>query len=258
MSKIDNFLCHIVDQYYSLRPQPMPDVVRPKVVSHRGIHDNVTTFENTITAFDAAEQCDAWGIEFDVRWTKDAHPVVIHDENCKRVFGVDATIRDMTIVELKERLPIVPTLSEVIERYGEKCHLMIELKSEAYRECFPRILYDHLSCFKPCVDFHILSLDIKMFQYIDQLPSLTFLPVAEKNVTRMSCAALKKNYAGITGHYLLVNDQIIQTHKKQAQAIGTGFISSRNCLYREINRGVNWIFSNDIKKLTTYSKGDLP
>jgi hypothetical protein len=26
--------------------------------------------------------------------------------------------------------------------------------------------------------------------------------------------------------------------------VGTGFADSRRCLYREVNRGVDWIFSN--------------
>jgi glycerophosphoryl diester phosphodiesterase len=50
---------------------------------------------------------------------------------------------------------------------------------------------------------------------------------------------------GIAGHYLLLNDRIKQRHIQAGQKIGTGFIRSRNCLYREMNRGVEWIFSNE-------------
>ena len=32
---------------------------------------------------------------------------------------------------------------------------------------------------------------------------------------------------------------------KQEEAVATGFVKSRNCLYREMNRGMAWIFSND-------------
>jgi len=33
------------------------------------------------------------------------------------------------------------------------------------------------------------------------------------------------------------------------QSIGTGYICSKNCLIRELNRGVKWIFSNNAVEL---------
>jgi glycerophosphoryl diester phosphodiesterase len=38
-------------------------------------------------------------------------------------------------------------------------------------------------------------------------------------------------------------------HRKNGQPVGTGYPASKNCLYREINRGVEWIFSNNAGEL---------
>ena len=73
-------------------------------------------YENTLAAFDAARDLGAWGIEFDVRWTLDMCPVVIHDLDCWRVFGQDVIVADVTLAELKKQIPAIPTLAEVIQR----------------------------------------------------------------------------------------------------------------------------------------------
>jgi glycerophosphoryl diester phosphodiesterase len=46
-----------------------------------------------------------------------------------------------------------------------------------------------------------------------------------------------------------LNRALIQRHHRQGQKLGTGFIASRYCLYRELDRGVDWIFTNHALKL---------
>jgi glycerophosphoryl diester phosphodiesterase len=48
----------------------------------------------------------------------------------------------------------------------------------------------------------------------------------------------------VAGHYLFLTNALMIKHRKRKQRIGTGFIDSRNALFRELNRGVDWIFSN--------------
>lgn len=250
---VDTFLCRMLDHYFSLRPQKKPrSIGNVKLVSHRGEHDNHLVLENTLAAFDAAAELGAWGIELDIRWTKDAHPVVIHDLDCKRMFGCDLKISQVTLAELKERLPEIPTLLEVIERYGKSLHLMIELKMEPYLDNFSAVLYDLLGELKPVRDYHFLSLDLSMFSHVDGLQSSVCLPVAEKNIAEFSRAAVENNYGGITGHFFLLTDTILRLHQETGQCIGTGFITSPNCLFREINRGVTWIFTNSMGDLSRH------
>lgn len=251
---IEEQLQQVVDLLYEKIPQTIPgkeQLKQCKIISHRGEHDNKTVFENTIQAFDRVDKSGIWGIEFDIRWTKDLHPVVFHDRGLQRVFGADKEINNLTLAELKTNFKLIPTLSEVIQRYRKKMHLMVEIKEEVYPD--PRYqstvlkeLFKHLT---PQVDFHFLSLQPKMFGLIDFVPPSTFVPSARFNIKQLSDLSLMKDYGGIAGHYLLMTDTLLKKHCSRKQSIGTGYVGSKNCLFRELNRGVKWIFSNNAVKL---------
>ena len=79
-----------VDALFAAWPRPKPEesaLRRCRIISHRGEHDNVTVFENTLPAFDMARDHGVWGIECDIRWTKDLVPVVYHDADLRRLSG---------------------------------------------------------------------------------------------------------------------------------------------------------------------------
>jgi len=239
-----------VDCFYKRLPQNDPEKKRLydcKIVSHRGEHDNLSVLENTLAAFDLIKDKGIWGIELDIRWTKDLIPVVFHDKDLKRLFNSDIEVGKITRGDLKTKFPAVPSLSEVIIRYGGKLHLMVEIKEEvypdpAYQSSF---LQDLFSSLEPEKDFHFISLSPDMFKLIGFVPSTTFLPVAQLNVGHLSELSIQKNYGGILGHYLLLKKSYLIKHKMQSQMVGTAYIKSRNSLFRELNRGVEWIFSNN-------------
>jgi len=252
--KVERVLIYCIDFLFRIWPQPFPGPERLKackIISHRGEHDNRMIFENTIEAFDLACEKGVWGIEFDVRWTKDLHPVIIHDPDLKRVFGIDLTIAEVTRNELKLRCPAVPSLAEVIEKYAKKLHFMIEIKAETYPDPQRQngIFKERFSSLEPRVDYHLMSLTPQMFNLITFVQASTFIPIAALNLVQLSERALKKDYCGIAGHYLLVDDVKLAKHRKKGQHVGTGYPASKNCLFREINRGVEWIFSNNAGEL---------
>ena len=89
----------------------------------------------------------------------------------------------------------------------------------------------------------------EMFRLINFAPRSTYLPIARINIHRLSDLAIQKNYGGLRGHYLFLTTRLLRRHKAQHQRVGTGFIASKNCLFRELNRGVDWVFSNHAGKL---------
>jgi glycerophosphoryl diester phosphodiesterase len=254
INRLEEGILHVVDWIYEKLPQPVPDLKRLKqckIISHRGEYDNQSVFENTIAAFERVNDAGVWGIELDVRWTKDLIPVVFHDTGLQRVFGSDININQMTLTELNMHCRLIPTLSEVIQKYGQKLHLMVEIKKEAYPapEYQNHVLKDLFRRLNPQDDFHLLSLLPEMFALIDFVPSSTFVPSARINVKHLSDMALMNNYGGIAGHYVLITNTFLKKHHVQKQGVGTGYICSKNCLFREINRGVEWIFTNHAVKL---------
>lgn len=244
----------ILDRFYARWPQAVPDTDRLqhcKIISHRGDYNNEHIFENTLAAFDRAKAQGVWGIEFDVRWTKDLIPVVSHDADLLRVFGLGLSLRQVTLAELKSRCPLVPSLAEMIHRYGQKIHLMIELKAEHYPDPVGQnhILGKLLSSLEPGKDYHLLSMKTEMFNLIECVPRSAFLPVAQFNFSRFSKMAIAQNYSGFAGHYFLLTRSRLKKHKGLKQKLATGYVNSKNCLFRELNRNVEWMFSDNAVEL---------
>jgi len=252
--QIKILLQKLADVLYAGIPRSRPSLrslQNCKIVSHRGEHDNNSVMENTIAAFDRVVERGIWGIELDVRWTSDLQPVVIHDTDCRRVFGKSVVVNGVTLAELQELVPEIPSLEQVIQRYAKKVHLMVELKEEgatnfqSQRACLKKLF----ASLMPAQDFHILALSRQLFNLVDFLPGPVLLPVAELNIGDFSQKALQNNYAGVSGQYLLVTKKLIQKHARLNQKAGTGFVCSRYCFYRELNRGVEWIFTNHALKM---------
>lgn len=246
---IENAFMKGADALIKRWPQPLPDpgrLRRCRLVSHRGEHDNRAVMENTVGAFAAVASAGVGGIEFDLRWTKDLRPVVFHDPDARRLFGSPVRIGEMNFSDLRVSFPLIPAMEEVVERFGSQLHLMIEIKQEPYPDPGRqnRVLADILRRLQPVKDYHLISLSPHMFDRFKFFPPDVFLPIAALHVTRCSELALRKGYGGLLGHYLLVSRGIAQTHRGRGQQVGTGFADSRNCLLREINRGMDWIFTN--------------
>ncbi|WP_042475327.1 glycerophosphodiester phosphodiesterase [Bacillus ndiopicus] len=108
------------------------------IYAHRGA--SAYELENTMGAFRRALKLGANGIELDVQCSKDGQLIVFHDNNIKRLTGVNRFVQDCTLAELqsyrlgrrfsrifsKKRIPL---LRDVIKwAIVEKISLNIELK----------------------------------------------------------------------------------------------------------------------------------
>ena len=101
--------------------------------AHRGLH-NEKASENSMTAFENAIK-KGYGIEIDVRFSKDGELVVFHDETLKRVCGIDKRVVDLTVAELKEiklgnTEDTIPTFKEFLEFVDGRAPLLIEIKQD--------------------------------------------------------------------------------------------------------------------------------
>ncbi len=100
------------------------------ILGHRGFMSREP--ENSIKAFIGAIEAGADGIELDVWLTSDGQAVVSHDNNLKRVSGIDRNIKDSTLKDVKEvdigRGERIPTLKEVFNIIPENSLVNIEIK----------------------------------------------------------------------------------------------------------------------------------
>jgi glycerophosphoryl diester phosphodiesterase len=234
------------------RPVPSQNALRNcKIVSHRGEHDNISVMENTLSAFERARANGVWGIECDIRWTADLVPLICHDHSGARLFGRPDWFSTLSFAEVRAQLPVIPSLAELVSEFGGNMHLMLEVKEEHYPQPArqKQLLQQHLSALSPGQDYHFLALDPGLFERVDFVAREFCYPVSQLNVARLSKACIDSGFGGLTGHYLLLSNTLKQRHAVAGQRIGTGFVNSRNCLFRELNRGVEWIFSNNAVKI---------
>ena len=104
-----------------------------RFVAHRGLHSGDGAVpENSLAAFDAAG-ARGYGVELDVTLSKDGEVVVFHDDNLKRVCGVDAFIGDLTLEELQSQSLLgsdqtIPLFTEVLDVYAGRGPMIVELK----------------------------------------------------------------------------------------------------------------------------------
>jgi len=129
-----------------MRHKPDMSPFCEKPTAHRGIHDNKTVAENSLTAFRAAAEAGC-GIELDVQLTADGEVVVFHDDSLLRMCGVDKALLDATADEIREcRLlgteDTVPTLREVLDLIDGQVPVIIEMKNERIITDLPGKLYD--------------------------------------------------------------------------------------------------------------------
>ena len=116
--------------------------------AHRGLHGEGRA-ENSLSAFAAARDA-GFGIELDVRLSKDGEMVVFHDDTLTRVAGIDKRVDELTLEELREcRLSgtddTVPTLREVLALIDGRVPLLIEIKEDAGKSAVTETLVRELA-----------------------------------------------------------------------------------------------------------------
>lgn len=236
-----------VDAWFARLPQPEPEheaATQAKLIAHRGAHNRDNAIiENTQQAFLLAETQQFWGIELDVHACKDGTLVVHHDPDLQRLWNIKAKIADCDYTLLNQLAPQIPTLRSVVEQFGKKLHLFIELKA-------PFIAFDALAeTLQPliaCQHYHLLSLNEALFSRLDRFPrqSLLLVPL-QHNVNQFCKLSIEKGYGGVLGHYLLLTKPKITSLNQAQQIAGVGFINSKYSLYRELNRGLHYLFTDN-------------
>ena len=107
------------------------------IVGHRGLAGLAP--ENTLASFREAVRIGADWLEFDVRFTSDGYPVIIHDGSLKRTSSGRGPVRARSLTDLRkldagswfdnrfagER---IPTLEEVL-KLGSRVRLNVEIKA---------------------------------------------------------------------------------------------------------------------------------
>lgn len=224
-----------------------------KIVAHRGVHENYLARENSREAFDLAIENQIWGIEFDVRWTKDDVPVIHHDADCQRIYNCANVIGLSTFAELKEAAPEMRSLEEVILKYSSKIVLMIELKESLQgHPTRSDKLEKLLSRLIPRKHFYLLALDPAILESVTFVTKKAMMNVAWTDMADTLKKTQVFGHGAVSGHFLLMSPRRLAECRQNGIMTGTGFIETQGALYRELNRGIDFIFTNHPIRLKSF------
>lgn len=103
-------------------------------LAHRGLHTpDYKVPENSMAAF-AAAVAAGYGIELDLQFSKDEKIVVFHDDDLKRVCGIEGRVDAYTYEELREfslrgTQERIPLFEDVLKLVDGKVPMLVEFKN---------------------------------------------------------------------------------------------------------------------------------
>ncbi len=139
--------------------------------AHRGLH-NEERAENSMSAFKAAA-LGGFGIELDIRLSKDGKLVVFHDDTLDRVCGkegkvIDFTADELATFKLSGTDDGIPLFSDVLALVDGKVPLLVEIKENAGDSTVSHAACEMLKVYKGefiIESFNPMSLKVVKEQY---------------------------------------------------------------------------------------------
>lgn len=239
-----------INQCLKWLPAKLPSaqaLLQTRLVAHRG-RLSWKSLENSLPSFRQCLDAHIWAIEFDIRWTEDNEPVIHHDASLSRVFAKDFEISRHPWTELRNFEPKVPHLKEVIDELGGKIHFFIELKTPLSLQQKKRLL-KLLENLSPVEDYHIMGFDLNTLSQLQELPARTRVAIINTRLEPALSRVHKENWGGLTGHYMILRKKVVTQLQDRNVCVGTGFPDEKNLFFREVNKGVHWVFTNEAKRL---------
>ncbi|NLG89377.1 MAG: glycerophosphodiester phosphodiesterase [Clostridiaceae bacterium] len=127
---------------YLIKPNKRRAVKFPCVLfAHRGLHGKGIP-ENSVAAFRNAKE-KGYGVELDVRFTKDKKLIVFHDDDLKRMCGDERKVRDADYADLEscrlcgtdERIPLFSDVLKVLDGAPVICEIKAGTDEPAAEIC---------------------------------------------------------------------------------------------------------------------------
>ncbi len=225
-----------------------------KIISHRGISGSNIYNENTLNAFNRAFELEADGIELDIRLTKDDVVVISHDDNLKRVFGIDRLISDCSFKQLAQLCEKVPKLEDILNAIQDKdFYIFIELKKQFSTEkdnILINNLFEILQKYKQNIKYYIISLDMELLRLAVQcFDSKIIIPIFETDKSSKLDLSMKYNLGGLFGYHAFYDRNLMARLNNLNLKTGCGIINSRRMINYTLRKNPSFIFTDDPAKL---------
>lgn len=239
-----------------------------KTIAHRGLSAFET--ENSLAAFIAAGNHEGYyGIETDVHKTLDGKFVIIHDDNLKRVAGLENIIEETTYEELK-KVQLFECNSGVLDGDGTT------LKENKRSDLFIPDLDEYINVCKKYGKVAVLELKnhmeaedieniVKIIDKCDYLKGTTFISFDIENLVNLrkiykeadmqflsyklddlmeKMPIVEENKMDLDLGYWILTEEIVKSFKEKGIKINVWTPSKKEDAERLVNWGVDFITSN--------------
>lgn len=224
---------------------------KPFLWAHRGASCDAP--ENTLIAFRLAELDAADGLELDVHLSSDGLPVVIHDDTLDRTTNASGRVDGLAWQELRgldaggwfascyagEPLPC---LSEVLQLFGGRLHINIEIKAAAAGEAVLKTLEGF-----PKAKIVISSFDhalLRVMRRLDRDVPLAVL-LDRGNWRRAVALAIEINAQAFHPEASLVSRPLIAACRARKLAVHAWTVDDARVARSLQRAGIDGVFTND-------------
>ncbi len=216
------------------------------IFAHRGA--SIKAPENTLKAFDLAIKEGANGIEFDIRLSADEVIVVIHDGTINRTSNSTGKVNSLTLEELQKfdfgEGEKIPTLKEVLEKFGNKYWLNIEIKEEGFELILVDLLKELKVKEKIVISSFLIPALLKIKKIAPEIPTgylyeydLNELDGLLEEVTVNGIHPVKEN----------ITKELVQDAHQKNLAVRAWTVDNPEIAQKLAEYGIDGIITNDPK-----------
>lgn len=226
---------------------------RPLVIAHRGA--SAYRPENTLGAYALAIEQHADMIEIDLHLSRDDAIVIAHDADLAH-FGAEGAIRDRTLAEIRQldaghgwdERAVVPTLDEVLDRFGQAIPFNLEIKWAATGD-YPGLEVATLAA----LDARGLADTILFSSFRDSVldrlrtlrPSVRLATLIDPRApARMLERAEATGSEAINPHYALVTARFVTDAHTAGVAVYPYTVNDLDLMKRLLDLGVDGLFTD--------------
>ncbi len=207
----------------------------PLLLGHRGARASSGVAENTLASFDLALEHGCGGFEFDVRRAACGTALVCHDPKVGKITVSQAQAR---------QLPQLPRLSQVLQRYGQRAFLDIELKVEDLESRVLAALHEYT----PQRGYVVSSFLPEVVMEMEARSASASIGIICENPSQLaSWPDLPADY--VIAHHSLVDEKLVRTVHQSGRNIFVWTVNNPEAMLRFALWGVDGVISDDTERL---------
>lgn len=236
------------------------------LVGHRG--SPLRSTENTMPSFQRAVEARASAVEFDIRLSKDQKVFIFHDDRLNRLtlargFFKNWSSEDLKKVQFNNGLKDaaflkIPTLEQVLKKFGKKLFFYIELKVRGYSKKSKIRLAEEtmriLAKMKLIQKTILVSFDYEIVKWIKKkdhrfFTGLNFDHVSDLKKPRKDCFRFLDC---LCPRFSCLNDQLMAEARSYALDVLVWVVNDLALIKKVLRLGVRGVATDNPEKMRNY------